>query len=362
MTDLEDLIRDALKDPRRQPPVWPDPMRRIRRTARRQWAALIAAVAIILAIVVVAPLTLLSELGAHRAAGHSTAPSHRRLVLPSWTKRLPGEVAYKCGNRICLMRPDGTGRRTLTAAYPEWDPAWSPNGHELAFRGYYGPAEADFAIYVTDATGCHTIKLAGTMNGTSPSWSPTGRQIVFARGGINVINVNGTSLRRLTKDTRTYGDDSPAWSADNRIAFVRTHMGTSRGEIYTMNANGSGVIPVTHGGRGFGQPSWSPTGRQIAFTARLSKSPVIGSPMVIEVANANGTGLHAVSPASWASYDPVWTPEGKIVFLNQTSTRTDAYIVNPGGTGLRKLYPNLASAQDSAQIAWGSAALPQTHC
>jgi Tol biopolymer transport system component len=30
------------------------------------------------------------------------------------------------------------------------------------------------------------------MNGVSPSWSPSGRQIAFAVGGINVINANGT--------------------------------------------------------------------------------------------------------------------------------------------------------------------------
>lgn len=37
-SDLEDRIRRALHDPRRALPVWPDPMRRIRRAARRQRA------------------------------------------------------------------------------------------------------------------------------------------------------------------------------------------------------------------------------------------------------------------------------------------------------------------------------------
>jgi len=38
MIDLEDRIREALKDPRRQLPAWPDPIPRIRRAARRQRA------------------------------------------------------------------------------------------------------------------------------------------------------------------------------------------------------------------------------------------------------------------------------------------------------------------------------------
>lgn len=41
MSDLEDRLRQALRDPRRELPAWPDPMRRIRRAARRQRARLV---------------------------------------------------------------------------------------------------------------------------------------------------------------------------------------------------------------------------------------------------------------------------------------------------------------------------------
>ena len=39
-SELEDRIRRALRDPRRELPAWPDPMRRVRRSARRQRARL----------------------------------------------------------------------------------------------------------------------------------------------------------------------------------------------------------------------------------------------------------------------------------------------------------------------------------
>jgi sugar lactone lactonase YvrE len=39
-SELEDRIRRALRDPRRELPTWPDPMRRVRRSARRQRARL----------------------------------------------------------------------------------------------------------------------------------------------------------------------------------------------------------------------------------------------------------------------------------------------------------------------------------
>ena len=371
MTDLEDRIRDALQDPRWQLPAWPDPMPRVRRAARRQRAGLAIATAVLLA-AVVTPLALLPGLLSHppgakpSAVGtRSSSPVHTTpsgaggLPVPAWAKRLHGEVAYKCGDYVCLMRPDGTGQRTLTATFPEWDPAWSPDGRRLAFRGYYGTAEGDYDLYVVDANGCHLTRLTHRMNGISPSWSPTGRQLAFAVGGIDVINASGTGFRHLTADASRYEDDTPAWSASNRIAFVRTRMGTSLGEIYTMNADGSGVAPLTRGGPGFGEPSWSPDGKSIAFVAVTDSLDSAG---IIEVASADGTGVHRVSPSSWTSHNPTWTPGGKIVFLVQQGTRTSAYIVNPDGTGMRQLYPDLAAASGSIQIAWGSAPLPRAGC
>ena len=365
MTDLEDKIREALQDPRWQLPGWPDPMPRIRRAARRQRRGLAVATAVLL-ICAALPLALLSRLGAHPSAAGPSAvgtpssspartPSSGRSLLPSWTKRLHGEVAYSCGGAFCLMRPDGTGKRMLSAPAPQWDPAWSPDGRRLAFRGYFGPAEGDYTLYVVDANGCHLTKLHAAMNGISPSWSPTGRQIAFDIGGIDVINADGTAFRRLIRDTSRYAADTPAWSASNRIAFVRTRMGTSLGEIYTMNADGSGVAALTHGAPGFGEPSWSPDGKLIAFVAYPRSSPVI------EVANADGTGVHRVSSRSWTSYGPAWTPGGKVVFLVESGAGINAYIVNPDGTGMRMLY-HLADVVESVQIAWGSAPLPRAGC
>jgi Tol biopolymer transport system component len=386
MTELEDRIRQTLEDPLWELPVWPEPMRRVRRAAAHQRATL-AAATVILAAAIVTPLSLLPGLVAHQSGVKSSAvgtptPSARSSApsVPSWAKRLHGDVTYQCGASICLMRPDGTGKRALTAAFPgkrtltvifpQWDPAWSPDGRRLAFRGYFGPHEGDFAIYLAGANNCHLTKLAGAMNGTSPSWSPSGRQIAFALGGINVINANGTGLRGLTSDRGRsgrdrYDDENPAWSATNRIAFVRTRMGTSRGEIYAMDSDGSNLAPLTHGGPGFGQPSWSPDGRQIAFVAMAGHSAMTGSRMVVEIANADGTGIRKVSPPSWSSYSPTWTPGGKIVFLRVIGAATQsaaapasAYIVNRNGSGLRLLYPKL----DAVQIAWGAAALPGATC
>ncbi len=121
-----------------------------------------------------------------------------------------------------------------------------------------------------------------------------------------------------------------------------------------MNADGAGVNPITHGGRDFEQPAWSPSGRLIAFTATYGQPGT-----AIEVAVANGSGMHPVSPPQWMSYNPVWTPDGQVAFLVDGATGTSIYVVNPDGTGLRKLPRSWPDVQSVIEFAWGSASLPR---
>jgi hypothetical protein len=87
MTDLEDRIRESLHDPRRQLPVWPDLMSRIRRVARRQRARRAAAIGMVAAVIglaIVAPLlTSRSPTGGGPGLSTgSTAPSQRSFTAP----------------------------------------------------------------------------------------------------------------------------------------------------------------------------------------------------------------------------------------------------------------------------------------
>jgi hypothetical protein len=285
-------------------------------------------------------------------AGPSAAP---------WAAQLLGEVAYKCDNSICLMDPNATGQRSLDATFPEWDPAWSPDGQQLAFRGYRTIQEGSYAVYVVQADGCHPMRLPGTGGGTNPTWSPSGKEIAYAGGGIQIVSADGVQHRHLTRDTHRGFDDSPTWSSTNRIAFVRTLRGSVSGEIYVSNADGSGVTQLTHGGSGFQQPAWSSDAGSIAFVKGRATAIPRG-PLVIQVSNSDGTGRHPVSPPSWMSYDPTWTPDGQVVFLTQRGSDVDAYAVRADGSHLRQLYSHLATIPSGVQIAWGAGELPRSRC
>jgi dipeptidyl aminopeptidase/acylaminoacyl peptidase len=110
-----------------------------------------------------------------------------------------------------------------------------------------------------------------------PAWSPDGGEIAFVRGdargtGLFLVHQDGTGLRKLS-DIVGGGYDAPAWSPDGTaIAFstaVYRKSYSARGrEIFIVNADGSGQQRLTEGApRDWidSAPIWSPDGAQILF-------------------------------------------------------------------------------------------------
>ena len=180
-----------------------------------------------------------------------------------------------------------TGSETLplridTSAAPTIGPAWSPDGKQIAFSRQESDTAAVCHIYVMDADDSSTVTMFATQpksNGvcdTDPAWSPDGKQIAFAsnrtgNGDIYAVNVSRADggmnqPRRLTDSPDE--DDQPSWSPDGtEIAFTRmvdADMGINT-DIYKVDADGSGETRLAHHRDSEHTPTWSPDGDQIAY-------------------------------------------------------------------------------------------------
>jgi Tol biopolymer transport system component len=214
------------------------------------------------------------------------------------------DVGNCCSRNVYVMNADGTNVQRLTntpstTEGEDYEPTWAPDGTWLAFtstRGDGEPETTDFSndreIYRMDADGTNETQLTYTPSVSSdeqPSISPDGTKIAFASNqhyrffgdrenadllDIYVMNADGTNVRRLTFDAApTYPLDTqsqnPAWSPDGtRIAYESTRGFEGKGEIFVINADGSGQpINVSNHPDWDTDPAWSPDGTQITFTS-----------------------------------------------------------------------------------------------
>jgi Tol biopolymer transport system component len=189
------------------------------------------------------------------------------------------QIAFTRGSgsaaEVYAMNADGSNPKNLTNNPGAFDghPVFSPDGTSIAFSsdrttgtGVDNPTR-DFEIFGMNANGTGLTQLTNnTASDTQPNFSPDGSQIAFqsTRDGnfeIYVMNKDGTGQTNLTKDPadKVDSDRFPAWSPDGtKIAFTRG-VNFNVGEIWTMNADGSGTpTNLTENTVGDIDPDWQP--------------------------------------------------------------------------------------------------------
>ena len=173
----------------------------------------------------------------------------QRAYSPSWSpdgSRLAFVSSRSGDEEIYVARADGSGVKRLTRLRgPDLSPAWSSDGSRLTWssRG---------EIWTMSASGSAKRRLVGKAQPWhqhhTPAWS--GTRVVYASNRVSDFNTElfAVPARRLTftkGSAAVLGDDSmPDFTPDGR-RIVFTSNRDQQGEIYVMNANGSGQKRLT---------------------------------------------------------------------------------------------------------------------
>ncbi len=246
------------------------------------------------------------------------------------------EVSHSQPYGVYLLNSRGKPTHISSADLFTFDPAWSPDGTQIAYDTsvYYGSASYS-EIIIRRVADDAAIDLIGNIHAppSAPTWSPDGRTIVidqFSMQGSSFVNglealdyaqmlASGHPKDEiehpLTNDP-LHSYDKPSFSPDGRfIVCVRTKVNGSDGDLWVMNADGSGGHAVAHAAHP-DRPAWSPDGSAIAFT-RGSGVAIVSAgtgALLATIPNAKGPAwggqeqTRPVSPSSTGNPSPTQSP------------------------------------------------------
>jgi Tol biopolymer transport system component len=216
------------------------------------------------------------------------------------------------GRRLAVARPPRYGAAALPlrgkpitrlTSGVDRAPAWSPSGRRIAFERLRctGVSETEFC---PKARGIWTVGLDGgdpqrlMTEGADPAWSSRD-EIAFVidprapnlcadcqeapSGEIRIIPARGGESRLLTSGS------SPDWSPSGRQLTFTTGKPLYPGfsELHVINRDGSGKRRISSSRRGISSPTWSPDGKKIAFLMEGSW-PTWNSASLVMVVNSQG--------------------------------------------------------------------------
>ena len=204
-----------------------------------------------------------------------------------------------------------------------------------------GPVNTMAALCATLAAFVASVALLAAVAGPSEAAFPggNGKIALHRNGDIWSMNADGTGSTRLT--TNYNAESNPAVSPDgSRIAYEFL-----RG-IWVMNANGTGQRMLTDGQAATDEdPAWSADGTRIAFSRNGAD---------IWAMNADGSdpvNLTNTSGTSDDEIEPAWSPDGtRIAYTRIGCEPPDrgahcVFVMNADGAGQKNLTPEKSMQQ-----------------
>jgi TolB protein len=257
--------------------------------------------------------------------GRTMSSTYRWLALSS-------VLAVALAGSQCLPLPSDA--RTIGVT-PVVDVAEASGGGRIAFASDRNDGKAQ--IFIMNADGTNPVQVTqGPDEHLWPALRPDGGLMASMclasqnASDVCVFEPDGTHETRLTTSGKAV---FPSWSPDGRqLAFTDgfdQNSSTVSGDIYVMDGDGSNVTQLTYT-HADAFPAWSPDGKLIAFSSARD-----GGRSGIYVMNADGVHQQKLTQGHPQDFAPAWSPDGRrIAFFSSPDLKKlvgDIYVMTAAG-------------------------------
>ena len=229
-------------------------------------------------------------------------------------------------------------------------PYWSPDGNQIVFQSNL---TGNWQLYRRDNNTNEIVRLMeNKANDITPAWSPDGSKILFTsdRDGeeeIFTYDVKTRSVTQLTNNTTR--DIHPNWSPDGKRIIFNGAKKLQQGDkliIQLMDSDGKNIKTIREDENTNSYASFSPDGKKITFLKWLDK----GKNGEIYIMNADGTGEERLTNNKvWDAW-PTWSSSGEDVIYASSVP------------GVFKLFQVNIKTKETKQLTFGNEEDARANC
>jgi len=199
-------------------------------------------------------------------------------VAPAWSPD-HSMIVFVRDNTIFIMNADGTGARKLTGVASDRFPSFTADGAKVLFTHANAKGGSEVLTVNLDGTNRQLFYKMGNVSIEAPRMSPDGTKLAFhaaRRNDSDIIVVDLATGRRTVVAGGEFRETFPAWSPDSKRLAYLTGLLNNASCLAVVNADGTGQKGLTNDVDFCNSVSWSPDGKEVAFTSISTEAGVAG--------------------------------------------------------------------------------------
>ncbi len=268
---------------------------------------------------------------------------------------------------IYSMGADGANIKALTSDGHSHNPAWSPDGRRVLFvhdsslqtkpayreqKGFESYHPVELHVMDRDGGNRHMLRRIEPVI-FSAAWSPDGKTLAVScmpeawvnrpqpaddpmREGLFLLPADAHGEPRLLFRNAL----TPSWSPDGKQLAFSVERPRGQWAVHVANSDGSNDAELTEPILIAGSPAWSPDGKLIAFHQFGGRRN-----QQVFVMDANGShGRQITTDPDWSCGHPSWSPDGEQLVFSCRSASVPCGGVSSVGTILPECTRRLFAA------------------